>query len=317
MNINLGKKVMGFLKSHPNQKFTNSQIAEGILKNYPEECRQKAQRSTSKLMAKATTAAEKDKAVMQQIRAEISLDHYQYVQRQDPGFKTIEEHPRKFYYTSQTDQQEVVTAETEGNIIDSPSKIHEHNLYKILAEFLWNEHRVYSKRIDEKRSSNTRGTNGNKWLYPDLVAMADLSQYWDQAIKNCVQQYSDKKARLWSFEVKVLINSSNIRQSFFQTISNSSWANYSYLVAARLDGADTKQELNILSALHGIGFILLNVEEPSESQIIIPAKEREDIDWDTANRLVQENKDFKEFIEEVTSFYQTGKTKASDWGLNI
>nr|WP_052646285.1 hypothetical protein [endosymbiont of Acanthamoeba sp. UWC8] len=83
----------------------------------------------------------------------------------------------------------------------------------------------------------------------------------------------DKKNKLWSFEVKLLINRSNVRRAFFQAVSNSSWANYGYLVAAELEGSDTKRELQILSALHGIGFILLDSKTPVESQVLIPAKE--------------------------------------------
>ncbi|UCM85198.1 MAG: hypothetical protein LF885_04130 [Rickettsia endosymbiont of Culicoides impunctatus] len=74
--------------------------------------------------------------------------------------------------------------------------------------------------------------------------------------------------------------------------------------------------LKILSTepRHGIGFILLNIEEPVEKgRILIPAKERLEIDWDMANRLVKENKDFKSFIEEVDDFCITGKTKRPGW----
>lgn len=98
-------------------------------------------------------------------------------------------------------------------------------------------------------------------------------------------------------------------------MSNSSWANYGYLVAAQLEGSDTKRELQILASLHGIGFILLDSKTPSESQMLIPARERTEIDWDAANRLIKQNRDFQNFIEEVTYFYQTGKIKPSDWDL--
>jgi len=37
-------------------------------------------------------------------------------------------------------------------------------------------------------------------------------------------------------------------------VSNSSWANFGYLVASELVGVDTMKELRILSSLHGIGF---------------------------------------------------------------
>lgn len=47
----------------------------------------------------------------------------------------------------------------------------------------------------------------------------------------------------------------------------------------------------MLSNLHGIGFIRLDRKNFSESQIMIPTKERNEIDWNTVNRL-SEKKDF-------------------------
>jgi hypothetical protein len=37
---------------------------------------------------------------------------------------------------------------------------------------------IHPKRIDEKRASNRRGPNGNKWLFPDLAGIEDLSADW-------------------------------------------------------------------------------------------------------------------------------------------
>lgn len=95
---------------------------------------------------------------------------------------------------------------------------------------------MYSKRIDEKRSSNTRGPNGYHGLYPDLVGMGDLGTDWHQEVKDCVNQYSVKRTKLWSFEVKLLINRSNVRECFFQSVSNSTWSDFDYLVAAEIIG---------------------------------------------------------------------------------
>lgn len=174
---------------------------------------------------------------------------------------------------------------------------------------------MYSKRIDEKRSRNLRGAGGNKWLYPDIVGMENLSNDWHREIKDCVKQYADKKTKLWSFEVKILINRSNVREVFFQAVSNSSWANLAYLVANEIEGTDTLKELRMLSGLHGIGFIKLDSENPSESQIMIPARERLEIDWNNANRLAEENTDFLNYIKLIRQFYQTGDVRAADWDI--
>jgi len=69
----------------------------------------------------------------------------------------------------------------------------------------------------------------------------------------------------------------------------------------------------MLSALHGIGVILLNPENPSESEILLPAKSRPEIDWQSVNRILVENSDFKDYIELVSTYYQTGRIRKKDW----
>ena len=184
----------------------------------------------------------------------------------------------------------------------------------MLSGFLRSELEIYIMRIDEKRSRNSHGARGNKWLHPDLVGIQNLSDDWNREIKDCVREYdANKKTKLWSFEVKILINRRNVREVFFQAVSNSSSANFGYLVASEIEGADTLKELRMLASLHGIGFIQLDAENPSESQIMIPARERSEIDWDTANRLTEENKDFLEYVKLIRQFYQTGDLRQSDW----
>ena len=69
----------------------------------------------------------------------------------------------------------------------------------------------------------------------------------------------------------------------------------------------------MLAAAHGIGLIQLDSTNPVESQIMIPARERPEIDWDMCNRLTEENTDFVSFIERVKHFHQTGKLNQTDW----
>jgi len=160
------------------------------------------------------------------------------------------------------------------------------------------------------------GTNANKWLYPDLVGIENLSRDWRDDIKKVVEAHEDKKAKLWSFEVKLKITSSNVREYFFQAVSNSSWANYAYLVASEISTAHDERvmkELRMLSSLHGVGVILLNYENPAESIVKIPAQERSSIDWNVANRLAESSKDFAKYIESVFAFYKTDKIQPADW----
>ena len=289
--LSLAEKVVNFLQQNPEQKFIYTELASSIRETYLDEYRQKP---------------------LKQLAAEISrlipqLERY-------PKVKIIESRPRRYYFTESTDSDEIDRAESSEA---SPvSKEKEHDLYPVLSEFLLSD-KIYSKRIDETHSRNVRGSGGNKWLYPDLVGVEYLSLNWDREIKDCVGKYADKQTKLWSFEVKRKIRGRDVREAFFQAVSNSSWANFGYLVASEIEGSHTLPELRMLANLHGIGFIRLEAEAPVESQIMIPAKERSEIDWDTANRLTKANDDFKKYIELIREYYQSGAMRESDWYMRV
>lgn len=93
-------------------------------------------------------------------------------------------------------------------------------------------------------------------------------------VKACGHASGSTCVRLWSFEVKKTLTVANIRKCFFQAVSNSSWAHEGYLVATAIADDRVEQELRMLSALHGIGVILLDPENPSESEILLPAQKK-------------------------------------------
>jgi len=310
MALNLTKAVLDCLNERPEEKLTARQIAEWIFETYPAECQAKKANSQGGYI-------NSDADLVQQLVAEIS-SRRPSLQKQYPKLKTTEGRPRKYYYSEKSDVAEVAAAEGQAAVTvpeAAAKSIGEHALYPMLSAYLWEEFGVYSKRIDEKRSSNKRGPNGNRWLYPDVVGMEDLGAEWHREVRDCVNQYSDKRTKLWSFEAKLLINRSNVRECFFQAVSNSSWANFGYLVAAEIEGQDTLKELRMLFGAHGIGLIKLDADNPAESQVLIPARERDEIDWDMANRLATENRDFLDFVKLVKQFYQTGEARAGDWDI--
>ncbi|MNC38580.1 hypothetical protein D3C75_871940 [compost metagenome] len=161
------------------------------------------------------------------------------------------------------------------------------------------------------RCVSTKNALPTVWV---AVATNGCTQTWlAWKLRDCVGVQGERRARLWSFEVKLLLNRSNARKSFFQAVSNSSWANFGYLVAATVEGDGTLKELRMLAAAHGIGVIQIDVQSPTESQILIPARERSEIDWDMCNRLTEENGDFAEFIGRIRRFHQTGEVSAREW----
>jgi hypothetical protein len=313
MRLNLRQTMVDFLRSHPDEPYSARQIAQWMLDNHREACEEKRKRSKQNL----TTDAE----LLQQIVAEIGANRPE-IQKKEPRIRTTESRPRRYYYAAQADYDEVLrprdtmpTVSGSGVLIPPPL-LTEHDLYSLLGAYLHAEFGLYPKRIDEKRASNRRGPNGNRWLFPDLTAMEDLGREWHADIRDCVREYGDARCRLWSFEVKLKLNRANVREAWFQTVSNSLWSNYGYLVAAEVEDADTMKELRLLAAAQGIGLIVLDTEDPTEgSEIRIPARERAEIDWDACNRLAQENADFRDFIRQVRQFHQTGDIKVRDWDL--
>ncbi|SKA07843.1 hypothetical protein SAMN02745127_02036 [Oceanospirillum multiglobuliferum] len=150
-------------------------------------------------------------------------------------------------------------------------------------------------------------------MHPDIVAMQLVDKEWNDLIRACVKQGAGQSVRLWSFEVRKELSGSNARKSFFQAVSNSGWANEGYLVVTSISDLSVEQELRMLSAPHGIGVILLNPENLSESEMMLPARSRAEVDWQSVNRILVENEDFKDYIEFVSTYYQTGRVRARDW----
>ena len=307
MALNLGKAVVDFLTAHPEEKFSARQIAEWLVATFPDECN--AKKASSQ-------ALETDADLLQQLVAEIGSQRPR-LQKKHPELKTTEGRPRKYYYSVQSDSAEVAAAESTGGTFPQQANtapLNELSLYPKLSAYLWDRWRVYSKRIDEKTSSNKNGPKANHWLHPDVVGLEDLGADWHQAVRDCASQYFDKRTKLWSFEVKLLLNRSNVRECFFQAVSNSSWADVGYLVAEQINDEALK-ELRMLSAAHGIGVIRLDKDDPAESEVLLPARERAGIDWDSVNRLATENKDFLDYVKLVKQFYQTGEARLADWDV--
>ena len=305
-------KVAEFLKEHAGQKYTARQIAEAIIERYPEDYAEK----------RGNPRFADDNAFMQQIVAEIGAQKGGILS-QDARIRWQDKpRPRVFWFDpvfepSASAPLWTVAAEEDGeqdvDAATSSKSLSEHDLYPLLIQYLKTELRLFCLRIDEKRSKNNKGKGGNHWLHPDIVAMEPVAKGWHALVQTCVREGDGQSVRLWSFEVKKELSRVDVRRCFFQAVSNSTWANEGYLVATSLADSSVEQELRMLSALHGIGVILLVPENPSESDVLLPARARGEVDWQSVNRLVEENEDFKDFIDLVSTYYQTGRLRLKDW----
>ena len=121
-------------------------------------------------------------------------------------------------------------------------------------------------------------------------------------------------ARFFSMELKRDLNFGNLRESFFQAVSNSSWAHEGYLVAANIDDSEElREELSRLSGSFGIGVIELDLADPQSSKVLFPSKGKNSIDWDGANKLAKENPDFRKFLADVRIDISNARAHVSEF----
>ncbi len=188
----------------------------------------------------------------------------------------------------------------------------ERDLHPILVGYTYgNSHFKANLKTIFHEGSQKSVKGHNEWLHPDLVGVYFPFQDYKQETLDIQNHLSITAIKLFSFEVKISLNFGNLRQSYFQAVSNSSWANEGYLVTLNFDDDPTfKDEVRRLNNAFGIGVIKLNPENVYESDILFPSKINPEIDWDTVNRLVNENNNFKEFLKLITEDCKLGKVKS-------
>jgi hypothetical protein len=194
--------------------------------------------------------------------------------------------------------------------IDMSVKLKERNLHPLLAyfsKFYLND--AYVKTIYHEKSLKK---SFNEWLHPDLVGVCFPDLHSDARALSAIA--GELPFKLLSFELKRSLDFSNLRESFFQAVSNSSWAHQGYLVAANIkESPDFLGELKRLSGSFGIGVISLDIDSPDDSSVLYPAAERNNLDWDSINKLASENPDFSQFLRDVRIDLEGKKVHPSEY----
>ncbi len=192
-------------------------------------------------------------------------------------------------------------------------KFNERDIHSVLVAYAFGHSHFKANLKTIYHENSLKASKGqNEWLHPDLVGVYfPFTDYKNETLE--IQNHlSITSIKLFSFELKISLNFGNLRQSFFQAVSNSSWANEGYLVAINIDDDTTfKDEIRRLNNAFGIGIIKLNPENIFESDILFPAKINQEIDWDTVNRLANENADFSNFLKLITEDCKLGKVKSN------
>lgn len=226
-----------------------------------------------------------------------------FIRNGDTRVKRIKQEGGTYsYYLTKNEQNigiDILSGATETLVtkvvkVDKTKTYDERDLHKLLSSYLKNTG-IYSKTIFHEQSNGK--DNNQIWTHPDMVGIKFLNLQ-TKASQNFLKSINRVDTfKLSSYEIKKEINSdSELKKAFFQAVSNSSWANYGYLVAFEFSDSLT-EEMERLNQSFGIGVIELNAN-PYQSKILFPAKFR-NLDFKTIDKLCKINKEFEKFIEQT------------------
>ena len=236
--------------------------------------------------------------------ATISAALGDFIRKGDSRVKRIKQDGKSYsYYLTKNEQNigieilsgDVVSEAPIENPVNNKSKTYEErDLHKLLSSYLKNSG-IYSKTIFHEQSN---GKDSNQiWTHPDMVGVnfLKLQSKANRRFLNSINRVDTFKFS--SYELKKEINSdSDLKKAFFQAVSNSSWANYGYLVAFEFSDS-LNEEMARLSQSFGIGIIKLNAN-PFQSKVLYPSNYRA-LDFKTIDKLCIINKPFERFIEQT------------------
>ena len=179
----------------------------------------------------------------------------------------------------------------------------EKDLHPFLVYFGFNHLRAYLKTV---RHTKSKKADFAEWTHPDIVGCYFGFSDWQTEVTELGKAIGSVSVDLLSFELKRELNFGNLREAFFQAVSNSSWANEGYLAAAHIsEDEEFRREIGRLSSSFGIGIIGIDVEDPDATSILFSARHRRDVDWETVNKMTALNVDFREFLKRIKNDIST------------
>lgn len=203
------------------------------------------------------------------------------------------------------------TIEEKPNLRKSMKTYLEKDLHPLLVYYAKLYLNVYCKTINHSKSGKKEF---GEWLHPDIVGCWFPIGNWSQSSIELSQALGVMNVRLYSFKLKRELNFSNLREAFFQAVSNSSWAHEGYLCAAEISKDDEfLSELKRLSGSFGIGVIELDISIPDSSSIIFPAKQKENLDWESIDKLCNQNPDFRDFLKSIKDNLKISKIHKDEY----
>jgi hypothetical protein len=304
----------------PSAKYTFLDFAEDVLKTMPKPLTFQDIWEKGKDSVFGSKLPITGKTPWQTLGARLFVDI-----RDNPASRFIKvgKNPARFFLTSRkpelTPEDLGATSSNKATSVhqDNTIGIHERKLHPLLAYFAFTNtsfnrgKQIYTKTIYHEIS---RHNTLNEWIHPDMVGFYSPIDDWNDKLLEFNKATERSAIRLYSFEIKKKIDRGNYRECFFQAVSNSSWANEGYLVTCSVQQQDDLlSELERLSASFGIGIIVLDLADIDSSRVLFPARPKDYLDWETMNKLCEQNDDFATFIGDVQRDYAGKKIHTSEY----
>lgn len=228
------------------------------------------------------------------------------IKNNDPRISRTKNENNPFVYWL-TEHQESLPAQPKPSK-GSKENYMERDLHPLLCTYLANKKSIRAKTIYHEHS--IKSDEGSNWVHPDIVGV-EFIEYKNSTCQSFFKATNrNDTLKIHSYELKKeILTDYELKRCFFQTVSNSSWANYSYLVAFKISD-NLMEELERLNNSFGIGFILLNAN-PNESRVIFPPKDKP-LDFKTIERICEINPDFSSFIAQIEKIITAADKYASD-----
>lgn len=239
-------------------------------------------------------------------------------------FIRVGSRPYRYFLRSRENEVGQLSVLNEKAIVESPpEKIPylEKDLHPLIAYLaatnpdFFGETCIYTKTIAHQKTRGSRASRElREWLHPDMVGVYFPFGDLEENVIKLSQSLNSESIQVFSFELKRKINRGNYREYFFQAVSNSSWAHKGYLVAAEIAGDDElHRELRRLTNAFGIGIIDLNVKNIDSARVLFEATTKNQIDWDTVDKLCRVNKDFDAFIKRLNTDIGANQAHESEY----
>lgn len=189
---------------------------------------------------------------------------------------------------------------------ESVKDFDERSLHKLFCSYL-RTRGIIAKTIYHEKSSN-KVDNNQKWIHPDIVGV-QYEEFKNDATLALLKATEPKQSiHIYSYELKRRIeNDYQLKKHYFQALSNSSWANFGYLVAFEIN-EELFEEMERLNNAFGIGIILM---QANDAKILYPAREKA-LDYNTIEKLNNLNPDFCEFIKKLSKVMNASKDYTAD-----